>query len=353
MNSGAMLWVVNARSPMGPRIATPVAAKAGRCASATGGSTPLATALIGPAAATAKKFSVNQKPKSVTHVLNHRCYLCPDCALRQLNIERPTSNAERATLTEQQQPPKTTAHIQVARWFVIAVLSLGLLLVVFLRQPNVPEVVLLPPATTIQYNPVPDRWIPHTWGWMWRLRDLLLGRRAPVDFDAFILRPVEPALAADLERLAAPTLATNGIRIWSMPTPKFDNAAALARKSVANKPDAIASRINTADGFTATLFNGNTIPIAGSGFADIGFQLQVLPRTRKRATDLTFKVKWTEMLDRPQPIDPGATNIGPIICTNLWQAARVQVPVGNGIVIMQSPSETQPGVLLLLSVGRK
>ena len=23
--------------------------------------------------------SVNQKPKSVTHVLNHRCYLCPDC----------------------------------------------------------------------------------------------------------------------------------------------------------------------------------------------------------------------------------------------------------------------------------
>ena len=232
---------------------------------------------------------------------------------------------------------------------MVAVVSIGVLLVVFLRQPNVPEVVLLPRATTIQYTPVPDRWIPRTWGWMWRLRDLLLGRHAPVDFDAFILRPVEPALAADLERLAAPTLATNGLRIWSMPAPKFDNATALARKSVANKPGAIASRINTADGCAATLFNGNTIPIAGGGSADVGFQLQVLPRTRKRATDVTFKVKWTEMLGRPQPIDPGATNIR----TDLWQAVRVQVPIGNGIVVMQSPSETQPGVLLLVSIGRK
>lgn len=34
-------------------------------------------------------------------------------------------------------------------------------------------------------------------------------------------------------------------------------------------------------------------------------------------------------------------------------AARVQVPIGNGLVLMQSPSGDDPGVVLLLSVGKK
>src|SRR6185436_4122526 len=154
-------------------------------------------------------------------------------------------------------PPKTAARFRVVRWVVIGVVLMGALLV--LREPRLPEVVLLPAGTTIGQNPAPDRWIPRTWGWMWRLRDLLMGQRAPVDFDAFILRPVEPALAADLERLAAPTLATNGVRIWSMHGAKFDSARALARIVAANKPGAIASRINTADGATATLFDGQKV----------------------------------------------------------------------------------------------
>jgi hypothetical protein len=73
-------WVIDARPPMGPQIATPVAVIPGALRSGTGGSTPLATALAGPANHVFKQNSVNQKPKTVTHVLNHRCYLCPDCA---------------------------------------------------------------------------------------------------------------------------------------------------------------------------------------------------------------------------------------------------------------------------------
>lgn len=247
--------------------------------------------------------------------------------------------------------PKRALRFRVARWLVICLVLIGARQL--LREPNRPEVVLLPPTATIQHNPMPDRWIPRTWGWMWRFRDLLMGRRAPVDFDAFVVRPVEPGLAADIERLAAPAAATNGLRIWSMHGAQFDDATELARKVGRVGLRATESRINTADGITATIYNGQKVPVAGGGFADVGFQLEVLPLTRKRATDVTFRVKWTEMLDAPQPSDEGATNFGAVIRTNLLQAARVQVRIGNGIVLMQSPSETAPGLVLLLSVGRK
>jgi hypothetical protein len=75
------LRVIDARPPMGLRIATPVVAIERTLRSTTGGSTPLATALASPAVVALNKNSVNPKRKSVTHVLNHKCYLCPACAL--------------------------------------------------------------------------------------------------------------------------------------------------------------------------------------------------------------------------------------------------------------------------------
>ena len=48
---------------------------------ASGGSTPLATALAsGPFDRLWAFESVTTEPKSVTHVLNLKCYLCIDCA---------------------------------------------------------------------------------------------------------------------------------------------------------------------------------------------------------------------------------------------------------------------------------
>ena len=49
--------VIDARPPMGPRIATPVAAiERATARSSTGGSTPLATALAGPAVVALNKL---------------------------------------------------------------------------------------------------------------------------------------------------------------------------------------------------------------------------------------------------------------------------------------------------------
>ena len=98
--------VIGARPPMGPRIATPVAAIKETLCSATGGSTPLATALTGPAVVPGTKFSVTPKNKSVTHVLNHRCYLCPDCARNQ-------HRSEHSSFSYFQNPNSTSAALRL------------------------------------------------------------------------------------------------------------------------------------------------------------------------------------------------------------------------------------------------
>ena len=74
------LRVIDARPPMGPRVATPVTASERAAALGHRRLYPIGDRARRSCCRGRKEISVNQKPKSVTHVLNHRCYLCPDCA---------------------------------------------------------------------------------------------------------------------------------------------------------------------------------------------------------------------------------------------------------------------------------
>jgi len=171
-----------------------------------------------------------------------------------------------------------------------------------------------------------------------------------VDFQAQLFRFSD---AEDLKDLPAPALATNGLKVWNLNGAQFQTATASLNGSEEKKAASHRARVNTADGYAATIFSGNKVPVAGGGFADVGFELQILPRTHKRKTDVTFKVRSTEMVAPPPSSDAGATSAFPSVRTNLLQGVRVQVPIGNGLVLMQSPSGDNPGVVLLLSVGRK
>jgi len=84
--------VIDARPPMGPRVATPVTASERAAALGHRRLYPIGDRARRSCCRGRKEISVNQKPKSVTHVLNHRCYLCPDCALRSINHHRSTIN---------------------------------------------------------------------------------------------------------------------------------------------------------------------------------------------------------------------------------------------------------------------
>ena len=229
---------------------------------------------------------------------------------------------------------------------IILLLLAGLIIIFRLRDSKLPAIVLLPRTTTIKHDPFPDRLIPKSWGWAWRLRDSIFGKRTPVNFDAQMLELKDAARLGDLGHLPAATLVTNGLSLWTLEDAHLENARTLLQGKDQNKQNAVRGRINTADGMVASMFSGQVVPVAGA-MTDVGFKLQVLPRTHKGKTDVTLSVKWVELLDRPSGDPPLA------IRTNLWQVARAQIPIGHGFLLIQSPSETQPGIVFLLSTGRK
>jgi hypothetical protein len=246
---------------------------------------------------------------------------------------------------------KPARRSRAASICAIILLLLAVLSILRLRNPELPPVILLPPGTAITHNPIPDRWIPRSWGWLWRARDAIFGRRTRVDFHAQIFHLTGPSLPAWLEQLPPPALATNRLRIWNLNAADFQNATAMMG---GNKQDPLCiARIDAADGIVATAFRGYKVPISGR-FADVGFRFEVLPQTHKQKTDVTLNVRWTELIvDHPASADPETTNEPPTLRTNIWQAARAQIPIGNGVVLMQAPDTTNPGVLLLLSIDRK
>src|SRR5437667_11828709 len=90
----------------------------------------------------------------------------------------------------------------------------------FLHSPPPPPVVIFPgPATyPAQKVPLPDRWIPGSWGWAWRLKETVLGRPKPITLDAGIIEFTGPTESV-LSRLSlrAPSLAgTNGLGVWPL-----------------------------------------------------------------------------------------------------------------------------------------
>lgn len=258
-----------------------------------------------------------------------------------------------APIATEESQPKPAQRIRGARAVVIGLLLLaGLIIFLRSRDSELPGIVLLSPTTTIKHDPFPDRLIPKSWGWAWRLCDATLGKRTPVNFDAQMLQLTDAALPADLGHLPAATLVTNGLSMWSLEDAHLENARTSLQGKDQNKLDPIRARLNTADGIVASMSSGQLVPVAGA-MTHVGFTLQVLPRTHKDKTDVTLGVKWIELVDRPSGTDAGATNPSVAIRTNLWQVARVQIPIGNGFLLIQSPSETQPGMAFLLSTGRK
>lgn len=244
---------------------------------------------------------------------------------------------------------KPVVRVRVLRGVIRAILLLaGLCLVFRPWHSKPPQIVLLPPTTTIKHDPFPDRLIPRSWGWAWRLRDSIMGKRTPVTFEAQMFRVRDAALLADLGHLPAATLVTNGLSMWRVANVALESTRALLQDQ--NKLDPVRARLNTADGIVATMFSGFHVQLAGN-MTPVGFTLQVLPRTHTSKTDVTLSVKWTEMLHRSSGAAAGTRNLATLE-TNFMQVARVQIPIGNGFLLIQSPSEMTPGVVFLLSTGR-
>src|SRR6266576_3830980 len=66
---------------------------------------------------------------------------------------------------------------------LLAILLVALSFWLFHRPPPPsPAIIVFPLPYQIPHTkvPLPDRWIPRSWGWMWRLKEAVLGRAKPI-----------------------------------------------------------------------------------------------------------------------------------------------------------------------------
>ncbi len=213
--------------------------------------------------------------------------------------------------------------------------SLGVVFI-FRPSPPVPAVVMpLPNGIPAQKPTLLERSIPPTWGWAWRLKDLVFGRIKPITLKAAIIdcrglsNSVSPLLLLREPQFAT----TNGLQVWILSEDELD----AVRRGLLQTPgnEILAQpRVLGGDGIECILYEGTTLSVDGIQRA-VGFNADFLPRLRRDSTDLFVVITHTAAV-----INQGTATTGlPVaqsvsIRTNVLVAARIQIPKGSGAFLL-------------------
>jgi hypothetical protein len=221
---------------------------------------------------------------------------------------------------------------------VVGCIALG---VVFSHAPPPRPILVLagpyhPPARRAAW---PSRWIPAkpSWGWLWRLKEWVFGRRKPIDLGVAIyeFKAAPESVLAGLA-LGEPELThTNGLRIWRLGDAKLD----ALRRRLRDSPDSRllgSPRCSTAERIQCSLFLGESFPVNGA-MQRVGLMIDFYPRVRRDATDLTSGIVLSEAVANLPGTTAEAPSSGNIsILTNLAVATRIQIPKGQGVFLLKA-----------------
>jgi hypothetical protein len=237
---------------------------------------------------------------------------------------------------------KVTRRLFVPMACLLVCIAMGL--VVFLHESKPPPFVILhhPFSRPLLIRDRLGQWIPATpsWAWAWRLEDVLLGRRKPVNIYADIIafpNSTSGGLSSSLA-LGNPSFSdTNDLQVWLLRDGELrslrDNFKRTPGTDFLSHP-----RISTADGIEASMFVGQSILLNGSN-SQVGLKAGFFSRIRSHSTDLFAVISFSEPVTNQTGMPNG---LGPeslvSIQTNLDIAARVQLPKGRGLLLLDGSS---------------
>ena len=161
--------------------------------------------------------------------------------------------------------------------------------------------------------------------WVSRAEHAIFGERKQVGVSADILQLSGPALT-NLEatlKLPAPIYATNGLKVWFLPAGPLKE---IGGKSAPGNGIEILTRprVMTADGIAASMFMGQSVPTK-AGMTRVGFGMECAARVHDASTELLTEIVQSELRDT-------------VVQTNLAVNARLNVPNGKGIFLVQQPT---------------
>jgi len=213
--------------------------------------------------------------------------------------------------------------------------SLGL---VFIFRPSPPATAIvmpLPNGIPAQKPTLLERWIPPTWGWAWRLKELILGRSKPITLKAALFDfGGSSNLVSPLFLLREPQFAnTNGLQVWILSENELDAVCRGLEQTPGNEILA-RPRVSTGDGIECRLYVGTTLSIDGTQRA-VGLNAHFLPRVRRDSTDLFVVITHTAAVTNQTTATTGLPIAQSVsIRTNVAVAARIQIPKGNGAFLL-------------------
>lgn len=240
---------------------------------------------------------------------------------------------------------------------LIALLLTGVATGLFLslRAPKPPPFMILhhPLRWPVPLRDRLARWIPVTpaWAWAWHVEEAVFGKRKPLTLYAQVVSLADPfrGTLSSLS-LGPPSVSdTNGLQVWLLGAGRVK---ALHKRFNTTPGVALLSRpgISTADGMRCRLFQGNSIPFAGST-NQVGLTFECLPRVRPGFTNLMACVTLSELETNLAAAHAGSPPLTLIsLQTNLDAALRVQVPKGSGVFLFdpssRGPAHEHLGVLI-------
>jgi hypothetical protein len=215
---------------------------------------------------------------------------------------------------------------------------------VFSRQPKPPPFLVLHQPFS-RPLPLRDRlvqWIPaaSSWSWVPHLEDVLLGRRKPINVYADIIALPNSAggtLPSSLA-LGKPSFsATNGLQVWLLGDREVRSLRDCLKRTRGsdslNHP-----RISTADGVEASIFVGESILLNGLT-NEVGLKAAFFARVRSDSTDLFAVISFSELVTNQTRVPNALTATSVVsVQTNMDIAARLQVPKGKGILLLDGNS---------------
>lgn len=208
-----------------------------------------------------------------------------------------------------------------------------------------PAVAVLPPDYSIPAPPLPmpDRWIPMNWGWLWKLRYAVLGKPAVFKIEtklSYFSEPRSPQLQQLLDG-RAPLVFTNGVRAWILPDQELKGL-------ISNLELQHVGRVTTGAGVLTTV-SGSTAPPSGISVAVAGYTLTYAVRKRGDSIELSGGFTSSEWVTNALIRSPSAREVISLH-TNLMLVANMQIPRGLSVFLYDTNRVHNPndGVGILI-----
>jgi hypothetical protein len=208
------------------------------------------------------------------------------------------------------------------------------------RNPPLVSMLTRPFSGPVSLRDRIGRWIPNGSGWNW-VRSVVFGHRNPINLNTEVFTSLTKYQEMPTTPLGRPVFTNSaGIQIWFPTTPQIKAFKDELTKQPAN--NLLKAGVCTADGIMAGVFLGQSVVLNGPT-NQVGLEATYCTRTYQERTDLWMSAFFSEMVTNvANGNDAPGQEV--LVVTNLDVALRLEVPRGNGLILLAPRTNSrQPG----------